>query len=89
MKLGNWRIPTLLQSDSSSTGLSEVHASEDEITEEQASKIWPTALLVAGTALLGAAALGFWNRRTIASMRKQIGQESESLTSISKSEEIL
>ncbi len=33
---------------------------------------WSTAFLVVGSALLGATAIAFWNRRTIASMRSQI-----------------
>ena len=33
---------------------------------------WSTAFLMAGSALLGATAVAFWNRRTIATMRVQI-----------------
>jgi len=33
---------------------------------------WSTAFLMAGSALLGATAVAFWNRRAIASMRVQI-----------------
>ena len=33
---------------------------------------WSTAFLMAGSALLGATAIAFWNRRTIATMRAQI-----------------
>ncbi|MES2222270.1 MAG: hypothetical protein V4587_15045 [Acidobacteriota bacterium] len=33
---------------------------------------WSTAFLMAGSALLGATAVAFWNRRTIAYMRVQI-----------------
>ena len=33
---------------------------------------WSTAFLMAGSALLGATAVAFWNRRTIANMRVQI-----------------
>jgi hypothetical protein len=32
---------------------------------------WSTAFLMAGSALLGATAVAFWNRRTIANMRVQ------------------
>lgn len=37
---------------------------------------WSTAFLMAGSALLGATAVAFWNRRTIANMRVQILAES-------------
>ncbi|MHB1936886.1 MAG: hypothetical protein ACYCOR_09895 [Acidobacteriaceae bacterium] len=37
---------------------------------------WSTAFLMAGSALLGATAVAFWNRRTIANMRIQILSES-------------
>jgi hypothetical protein len=33
---------------------------------------WSTAFLMASSALLGATAVAFWNRRTIANMRVQI-----------------
>jgi len=33
---------------------------------------WSTAFLMVGSALLGATAVAFWNRRTIANMRVQI-----------------
>jgi hypothetical protein len=33
---------------------------------------WSTAFLMAGSALLGATAVAFWNRRTIANMRVRI-----------------
>ena len=33
---------------------------------------WSTAFLVVGSALLGATAIAFWNRRTIANMRSHI-----------------
>jgi hypothetical protein len=33
---------------------------------------WSTAFLMVGSALLGATAVAFWNRRTIANMRIQI-----------------
>jgi hypothetical protein len=33
---------------------------------------WSTAFLMAGSALLGATAVAFWNRRAIANMRVQI-----------------
>jgi hypothetical protein len=33
---------------------------------------WSTAFLMAGSALLGATAVAFWNRRTISHMRIQI-----------------
>jgi hypothetical protein len=33
---------------------------------------WSTAFLMVGSALLGATAIAFWNRRTIANMRSQI-----------------
>lgn len=32
---------------------------------------WSTAFLMAGSAILGATAVAFWNRRTIANMRVQ------------------
>jgi hypothetical protein len=38
---------------------------------------WSTAFLMAGSALLGATAVAFWNRRTIANMRVQFLAESE------------
>ena len=40
---------------------------------------WSTAFLMAGSALLGATAVAFWNRRTIASMRVQILAEAAKL----------
>ena len=40
---------------------------------------WSTAFLMAGSALLGATAVAFWNRRTIASMRIQILAEATKL----------
>ena len=33
---------------------------------------WSTAFLMAGSALVGATAVAFWNRRTLAKMRVQI-----------------
>jgi|GEM_PF-6652683 len=33
---------------------------------------WSTALLMVGSALLGATAIAFWNRRTIADLRDQM-----------------
>ncbi len=36
---------------------------------------WSTAFLMAGSALLGATAVAFWNRRTISNMRVQILEE--------------
>lgn len=33
---------------------------------------WSTTFLVVGSALLGATAIAFWNRRTIAGMRAQM-----------------
>ena len=33
---------------------------------------WSTAFLMAGSAILGATAVAFWNRRTIANLRVQI-----------------
>jgi hypothetical protein len=38
---------------------------------------WSTAFLMAGSALLGATAVAFWNRRTIAKMRVQFLAESK------------
>jgi hypothetical protein len=38
---------------------------------------WSTTFLMAGSALLGATAIAFWNRRTIASMRAQIQSGSQ------------
>lgn len=38
---------------------------------------WSTAFLIAGSAILGATAVAFWNRRTIANMRLQFLDESE------------
>ncbi len=37
---------------------------------------WSTAFLMAGSAILGATAVAFWNRRTIANMRTQFLAES-------------
>ncbi len=37
---------------------------------------WSTAFLIAGSAILGATAVAFWNRRTIANMRIQFLAES-------------
>ncbi len=37
---------------------------------------WSTAFLIAGSAILGATAVAFWNRRTIAKMRIQFPAES-------------
>jgi hypothetical protein len=37
---------------------------------------WSTAFLMAGSAILGATAVAFWNRRTIANMRAQFLAES-------------
>jgi hypothetical protein len=49
---------------------------------------WSTTFLMAGSALLGATAIAFWNRRTIASMRAQIqsGSQTARLTKPSDEE---
>jgi len=51
---------------------------------------WSTAFLVVGSALMGATALAFWNRRTITSLRAQIDAMSASglKPSVNKDEEI-
>jgi hypothetical protein len=41
---------------------------------------WSTAFLIVGSALVGATALAFWNRRTIANMRAQIQEQSDMIT---------
>ncbi len=38
---------------------------------------WSTTFLVMSSALLGATAIAFWNRRTISTMRAQIQQRSD------------
>lgn len=38
---------------------------------------WSTAFLIAASAIVGATAVAFWNRRTIANMRVQFLAESE------------
>jgi hypothetical protein len=51
----------------------EVHSRQVELgTHETARGRWSTTFLVVGSALLGATAIAFWNRRTIATMRAQI-----------------
>lgn len=48
---------------------------------------WSTTFLIIGSALAGATALAFWNRRTIANMRAQIQEQSELTGSISAIDE--
>lgn len=52
---------------------------------------WSTAFLVAGSALMGATALAFWNRRTISGLRSQIDALSgqSSLPASSSEDEIV
>lgn len=38
---------------------------------------WSTAFLIVGSALLGATAVAFWNRRTIANLRTQFPPDLE------------
>lgn len=47
--------------------------SEEPVTKKGR---WSTAFLMAASALLGATAVAFWNRRTIANMRVQFLAES-------------
>ena len=49
-------------------------AEPEKVTEK--SSRWSTAFLIAGSAMLGATAVAFWNRRTIANMRVQVLAES-------------
>jgi hypothetical protein len=50
---------------------------------------WSTAFLMAGSALLGATAVTFWNRRTIANMRVQIlAEAAKPQTRVNLDEEI-
>ncbi len=58
-----------------------------EIAKETVRGPWSTAFLMAGSALAGATALALWNRRTIATMRKQMRAGSEVKVSASQSEE--
>ena len=44
---------------------------------ESARGRWTTAFLVVGSALLGATAVAFWNRRTIAHLRASLPTEAE------------
>lgn len=48
------------------------------VTNDSATKRdrWSTAFLMAGSAILGATAVAFWNRRTIAKIRAQLLAES-------------
>jgi hypothetical protein len=48
---------------------------------------WSTTFLMAGSALLGATAIAFWNRRTIASMRAQIQSGSQTARLVRPSDE--
>jgi hypothetical protein len=57
---------------------------EDELVQDSGAdpgrKGWSTAFLIAGSALMGATALAFWNRRTIAGLRSQIEAMSSQTT---------
>lgn len=48
---------------------------------------WSTAFLMAGSAILGATAVAFWNRRTIANMRIQFLADSEQPQAPSRADE--
>lgn len=50
---------------------------------------WSTTFLVVGSALLGATAIAFWNRSTIASMRARIQSEVSATPIRPSDEEIL
>ena len=63
---------------------------EDRKTPRTGQDRWSTALLMVGSALLGATAIAFWNRRTIASMRAQIeAQPERSVATPPRGEEIV
>ena len=52
----------------------EVSVTQDAVDAEQATagkSTWKTALLVGGSALLGATALALWNRRTLAKLQAE------------------
>lgn len=50
---------------------------------------WSTAFLMAGSAILGATAVAFWNRRTIAKMRVQfLAASAQSPAKVQTDEEI-
>ncbi len=59
-----------------------------EVGKESKRGPWSTAFLMAGSALMGATALALWNRRTIATMRKQIrtGEDAKGPASMSEEE---
>ncbi len=48
---------------------------------------WSTTFLIVGSALLGATALAFWNRRTIASLRAQIEAGSAAAPGVPRSDQ--
>ncbi len=51
---------------------------------------WSTAFLVAGSALLGATAIAFWNRRTIANLRIQLqAQPEQTIPGVPEDDEIV
>ena len=51
---------------------------------------WSTAFLVAGSALLGATAIAFWNRRTISNLRVQLQtQPEQTIPDVREDDEIL
>ena len=58
-----------------------------EVAKESVRGPWSTAFLMASSAIAGATALALWNRRTIATMRKQMRAGSEAKVSTSLPED--
>lgn len=57
--------------DNASDGI----ASQLETSNRNAGrKLWRTALLLAGSAAFGGLAVAFWNRKTLAELRKQASE---------------
>lgn len=83
MKLGTWANRSILHLPKRN----ELAGIDTE--SETGSGKWPAALLIAGTALLGAAAVAFWNRRTIGAMRSRLKEDSELPVTVSANEEIV
>lgn len=55
-------------------------------SDGHAGSAWSTALLMVGSALVGATAVAVWNRQTIADMRRQLDLEAGPRTSPSAPE---
>lgn len=64
-------MSTLANRKSHETEVREIAKVQPEEPETKKRR-WSTAFLMAGSALLGATAVAFWNRRAIANMRVQL-----------------